>query len=233
MAVEAANIVDSAIDWHLRQAEMSDADWRAFVAWLEADPAHARAFDMVALDMAMLSERADLFPTETVSTRQPVAPVPSRRMWKWAASGIGLAAAASLTLVVAPTLSTSSVPYTIQTKPGQRQDIALVDGTRIELNGATRIVLDHANPRVATLESGEATFHVRHDPRDPFTVHSGALAIQDMGTVFNVEREGARLDVQVAEGSVMFPAQAGCRDAQGRGRSHGARRPWQHGDHSG
>lgn len=205
MAFDAANIVDRAIDWHLRQADMSDADWRAFVAWLEADPAHAQAFDTVALDMAMLSENADVFPVELAPVRQPVAPVPSRRVWQWAGAGVAVAAAASLTLAIAPTLTASNgAPYTIETKPGQRQDIALNDGTKIELNGASRLILDHANARIATLESGEATFHVRHDPSNPFTVHSGALVVQDVGTVFNVERDGARLDVQVAEGSVLF-----------------------------
>ena len=206
MASEAASIVDTAIDWHLRQAEMGDADWRAFVAWLEADPAHADAFDSVALDMAVLSESPDLFPVEAEpAPRQPVAPVPSRRAWQWAGAGVAVAAAASLTFVVAPTLTASKADrYTIQTKPGQRQDIALLDGTRIELNGATRLTLDHADPRFASLEAGEATFHVRHDAKNPFTVHSGALVVQDVGTVFNVERDGARLEVQVAEGSVLF-----------------------------
>ncbi|WP_231565097.1 FecR/PupR family sigma factor regulator [Sphingomonas sp. Ant H11] len=65
VAVEDATIVDRAIDWHLRQGDMGEADWRAFVAWLEEDPAHAQAFDTVALDMAMLSERADLFSRAT------------------------------------------------------------------------------------------------------------------------------------------------------------------------
>ena len=205
MAVEAANIVDRAIDWHLRQAEMSDDDWRAFVTWLEADPAHAQAFDAVALDMTLLAERADLYPAPAAPIeRQQVAPARPRRIWAWAGGGIAVAAAASLTLMIAPTGSSGGASYAVETKPGERQTVALVDGTKIELNGATRLILDNANPRVATLEAGEATFHVRHDPRDPFTLHSGTLTVQDMGTVFNVERDGARFDVQVAEGSVLF-----------------------------
>jgi transmembrane sensor len=207
VTAEEAHIVDRAIDWQLRQADMSDADWHAFVVWLEADPAHARAFDTVALDMAVLADKADLYPVaETAAPiRQPVARAPSRRVWAWAGGGIAIAAAASLTLMVAPIASGDrTAPYAVETKPGQRQDIALNDGTRIELNGASRLLLDHNNARIATLETGEATFHVRHDPRDPFTVHSGGLVVQDVGTVFNVERDGARLDVQVAEGSVVF-----------------------------
>ena len=210
MASEAATIVDRAIDWHLRQADMGDADWRAFVAWLEADPAHAEAFDAITLDMALLAEHPDLYPAPAAPVaRQPDLPqrsmLPSRRAWAWVGGGLVVAAAASLTLMLVPTsLTGGSGPYAVETKPGQRRDIALTDGTRIELNGATRLLLDHSNPRVATLEAGEATFHVRHDPRDPFTVHSGRMTVQDLGTVFNVARDGARLDVQVAEGSVLF-----------------------------
>uniref|UniRef100_UPI0035CA49D3 FecR family protein n=1 Tax=uncultured Sphingomonas sp. TaxID=158754 RepID=UPI0035CA49D3 len=206
MAAEDAYIIDRAIDWHLRQADMSDTDWHAFVTWLEADPAHARVFDTVALDMAVLGERADLFPAvETPAIVPPVVRTQPRRVWAWVGGGAAIAVAASLTLIVAPlSRGDGGARYTIETKPGQRQDIALNDGTRIELNGASRLRLDHQNPRIATLEAGEATFHVRHDPQDPFTVHSGGLVVQDVGTVFNVERDGARLDVQVAEGSVLF-----------------------------
>ena len=206
MAVEGANIVDRAIDWHLRQADMDDDAWRGFVAWIEEDAAHARAFDAVSLDLALLAERADLYPAPVAPVvRQPVAAPAPRRIWAWAGGGIAVAAAASLTLMVAPVgMATKASPYTVATKPGERRDIALNDGTRIELNGATRLQLDRNNLRSAVLETGEAIFHVRHDPRDPFTVRAGAMTVQDMGTVFNMEHDGARLDVQVAEGSVLF-----------------------------
>ncbi|WP_353204374.1 FecR domain-containing protein [Sphingomonas sp.] len=210
MAHDAPDLVDRAIDWHLRQATMDNADWHAFVAWLEADPAHAQAFDAVAADLSVLAEHPELYPAPAAPVaRQPRFPQgatsPSRRVWAWVGSGVAVAAAASLTLTLTTTgLTGGSAPYAVETKPGQRRDIALTDGTRIELNGATRLLLDRSNPRVATLEAGEATFHIRHDPRDPFMVHSGRLTLQDLGTVFNVEREGARLDVQVAKGSVLF-----------------------------
>lgn len=205
MLAEDAQIVDRAIDWYLRQADMTEADWVDFVGWLAADPAHARAFDSVALDLSALAQMPELYPAQAApapSVREPArAP---RRVWAWAGGGVAIAAAASLTLMVAPLATSKTAPYTIETKPGQRQDIALIDGTRIELNGATRLLLDHADARTATLEQGQATFHVRHDARDPFTVHSGGLVVQDVGTVFDVERDGPRLDVQVAEGSVVF-----------------------------
>ncbi|MGY2732839.1 FecR family protein [Sphingomonas sp. UYP23] len=206
MTAEAAHIVDRAVDWQLRQADMDDQAWHAFVAWLEADPAHARAFDAVALDMALLGDHPEIYPAEPLAAPidAPVAPRTPRRVWAWAGGGLAVAAAASLTLMFVPIGGSSASPYTVETKPGQRQDIALNDGTRIELNGASRLLLDHANPRIATLEWGEATFHVHHDAGAPFTVRSGGQVVQDVGTVFNVARDGKRLDVQVAEGSVLL-----------------------------
>lgn len=205
VGVEDADIVDRAIDWHLRQGDMNDADWRAFVAWLEESPAHAQAFDSVALDMTLLAERADLYPASKSATGRRAVPMPSPRAWRWVGGGAAALAAASVALMVVPIgTGPGDASYAVETKPGQRQAVALSDGTRIELNGATRVVLDRSNPRVASLEAGEATFHVRHDARAPFTLRAGSMTVQDLGTVFNVDRDGARLDVQVAEGAVLF-----------------------------
>lgn len=197
--------MDTAINWHLRQRDMNDAAWRSFIAWLEEDPANAAAYDAVALDMSLIAEHSEIFPVE------PAAGVPlperarARSKLSWAVGAGTVALAASLSLVILPSLpNTAAQPYVVTTKPGEQRVVALTDGTRIELNGASRIELDRANPRIATLAAGEATFHVRHDADAPFVLHSRDLTVQDVGTVFNVEREGDRLDVQVAEGAVLF-----------------------------
>lgn len=199
------DIVDQAIGWHIRQHEMSALDWRDFVAWLEADPAHALAFDRISLDQTLLSQ-------QPVVARKaaPVAandifetPAPTRRRWMWTVGGTAVAAGL-VALLMPMALAPASDPYWLNTRPGERQDVVLADGTRIEVSGGSRLRLDRRNPRLASLEAGEATFHVRHDERDPFTLHSGDLTVRDVGTVFNVAREGVRLDVQVAEGAVLF-----------------------------
>ncbi|MEJ8629192.1 FecR domain-containing protein [Sphingomonas sp. I4] len=89
-----------------------------------------------------------------------------------------------------------------QTRPGETRQIALNDGTRIELSGGSRLRYDRNDTRTATLEQGQALFRVRHDPAAPFELQSGAVSIRDMGTVFDVRRQGPRLDVAVAEGAV-------------------------------
>ena len=203
---------DQAIDWHLRQAELTEAGWGEFIAWLE-NPVNARAYDRVAAADRLLGDvehaataATFVVPANDVDPLPTPLSMPARhgaRRWGWSVGG--LAVAASLALLVVPMVRTPGAqPYWLETKAGERSDTTLADGTRIEMNGATRIGLDHADPRVAVLERGEAVFHVTHDPAHPFSVRSGELTVQDVGTVFDMTRSGVRLDVAVAEGSVVF-----------------------------
>jgi transmembrane sensor len=204
-------IVDQAIDWHMRQPAMTNDDWQDFILWLEAEPAHAAAFDRVALDACYVTQRPDLLPPPAKLTLNRVAPGqltparPARPRWLWVAGGGGaLAASVALALLVAPAIRGGDGFTTITTRPGERRDLTLDDGTRIEISGGSRLRLEDGNSRLALLDAGEATFHVRHDAGNPFTVRSGGLTLEDKGTVFNVLRSGPQLDVQVAEGSVLY-----------------------------
>jgi transmembrane sensor len=199
---EGRDIVDQAIGWHLRQAELSAAEWHDFVSWLEADAAHAAAYDRVALDDALLADLPR--PAKPATLTHPAGLVPTRpRRWTWAVGGTAMAAGIAA-LVMPLALAPSSAAYTVRTAPGESRTITLADGTRIEMNGGTTLRLDRNNTRVASLDAGEAVFAVHHDSGYAFTVHSGGLAVQDVGTVFDVSRSGARLDVAVAEGAVSF-----------------------------
>ncbi|MDT9096625.1 FecR family protein, partial [Escherichia coli] len=89
----------------------------------------------------------------------------------------------------------------VETAAGQRRVLTLGDGTRIEMSGGTRLTLDHHDNRIAALDRGQALFTVRHDAAHPFTLTAGGVAVRDLGTVFDVARDGSRLAVQVASGS--------------------------------
>lgn len=203
MASEGANIVDQAIGWHLRQAELTAGEWLSFIAWLEADPAHAGVFDQIACDDRLMAERPGLAHALAAAADLVESFKRPQRRWPWAAGGTAIAAGI-VALLMPLALPHAPDSYVLATGPGQRKDVRLDDGTRIELSGGTRLQLGRANARISNLEYGEATFHVRHDDRHPFTLTSGSLTIQDLGTVFNVSRKGQRLDVQVAEGAVVF-----------------------------
>ena len=192
--------MEQAVDWHLRLADGGADVWRAFVLWLEADPAHADAYDRLTIEQETL----------TVPAIEAALPVPasaksrwSGKAWKMSGWATGLAAAAAIGMAILPTAQTAR-PYVVETAPGVQRTVTLADGTKVLLNGATRVALDHDNPRIATLEAGEAVFDVHHDADRPFEVVSGGVRLRDIGTVFNVRRAGPALDVAVAEGAVMF-----------------------------
>ncbi|BCI69269.1 fecR family protein [Sphingomonas sp. S17] len=190
-----ATIIDRAIDWHLRQPEMTPDEWLEFVAWLEADPAHAAAFDTVAMvDRDMPAAP----PTFQAANDDAVHP----RRWRRVIGG-SIAAAVVAALLTPVLMSQRSDPYSVETAAGQRRVLTLGDGTRIEMSGGTRLTLDHHDNRIAALDRGQALFTVRHDAAHPFTLTAGGVAVRDLGTVFDVARDGSRLAVQVASGSVM------------------------------
>ena len=86
---------------------------------------------------------------------------------------------------------------------GGMQAVRLADGSRMELNTATRVHADVTTARRSvTLESGEAYFDVVHDAKRPFTVYAGNRRITDLGTKFSVYRNGDDVRVLVREGRV-------------------------------
>jgi transmembrane sensor len=92
----------------------------------------------------------------------------------------------------------------IETEAGEHRTIALADGSKIEINGASVIEIDKDRPRFARLETGEAMFHVVHHDDDPFVVETGDAKIVDLGTAFNVVRRDRRTSVAVSEGIVLY-----------------------------
>ena len=200
MSNRGIEIEEQAIGWHIRLRAAGPAEWEAFTAWLEADPAHLAAYEEAALADAELDELRPPAPTEP---RFEPNPAPRRWMSRRTVLG-GAIAAAIVGMVGYGALAPDGSPYAVETAAGQRRSIALADGSRIDLNGATRIVLDRENVRFARLEQGEALFTIVHDEARPFEVEAGDARLQDLGTVFNVVRDGGLLEVGVAEGAVRF-----------------------------
>ena len=190
---------EQAVTWAVAVDDPGFADWDGFTAWLEADPAHAEAYDHAVL--AAAAADAGLIAPAPVIRR----PVPRRRVVQW----LGGAVAASLVAVAGvQVLGDRAQPYAVETGAGETRVIALADGSKMALNGGTRVMLDRADARRATLERGEALFTVVHDDSDPFVVHAGGAEIVDLGTVFNVVREPHETRVAVAEGLVAYNPKA-------------------------
>lgn len=94
----------------------------------------------------------------------------------------------------------------LTTKKGSKSSLVLPDGTKVLLNADTRLSYNQSfgkGVREVTLE-GEAYFEVAKDAQHPFIVHTNAMNIKVLGTVFNVRAYANEKNTQATllEGSV-------------------------------
>lgn len=203
-------IADAAIDWIMRLSAPDFGDWAAFETWLGADPAHAETYwRLAALDRDLAPVVAQNAESRKTHQDDVVELSAYRRPRRGAAIigwGIGAAAAAIALIVGGYALQRPSAPevVAIETAPGKQRLVELPDGTRVALNGGTRVTFDRAQSRNLRLERGEARFDVTHDAARPFVLHVGEASLVDLGTSFDVVREAGETRVAVAEGAVRF-----------------------------
>ena len=186
---------NEAIGWRVRLRDGGEAEWEAFVRWLEEDPRHSLAYDEVA--HADTEIAPDMVPSVSPPPRQ--API-----LRWAPAWAAAAALLVLALATVAWLSAGPSRYAVATGPGEQKVVTIADGGSIALNGATRVILDRNDPRFAELAAGEATFTLRHDPRRPFELVAGRHRLRDAGTIFNVVHEERRFAVDVIEGALVY-----------------------------
>lgn len=200
-------------------------------AWLEADPRHQAALNTCLelegmMNAARGSRWAEALIAEAEADLAPQIAPTSQRSWTrhaaWAAPVAGLAAALLLALswpvwngLIAPRQADdagqvqSMTSATYSTRRGETLEVALEDGSVIELNTGSRVTTEFtANERRVVLHDGEALFDVAHDPQRPFTVSAGGHEVRAVGTAFSVYARGdGRTVVTVVEGLVQMRAE--------------------------
>jgi len=200
-ALPTPEIAEAAQLWAIRASDPGFSDWDGFTQWLEESPAHLGAYETA---MAQADEAAELLAAAPKPAWQPEPDAgyrPPRRRWL-----AGAAVAAAVAGIAGwGLIDRGHSPEQIATAPGEHRTIELADGSRIILNGGTRITIDRDTPRHVELAQGEALFEVKHDEANPFLVVTGNTRLLDAGTVFNVIAQGnGALDVEVAEGAVIY-----------------------------
>jgi transmembrane sensor len=197
-------IRDAAIAWHLSLKDADEAAWLSFTEWLEADPAHDAAYDEVTLLDDRIDAATKVAPALIVANDdyEPAREPANKRRWLMpvAAAFVALMLGTFLTFFLNPARGIER----IATPPGQTRVIDIAGAGQIALNGDTLVTYDRRNSRKVKLERGEAEFRVIHDAAKPFSVALGDNEVVDLGTVFNLVRDGNQVSVQVAEGSVIF-----------------------------
>jgi transmembrane sensor len=186
----------------LEGSSLSAADRAALDAWLSGGAARREALSRFREFSADLDE---LLPALAASGAVAIPRArPARARWNpWLLSTAGLAAAALA--VAAVWLARPRERFdTVATSVDQRRTFTLADGTRVELNANTSMVVETGRAeRRVRLANGEAYFVVSKDKSRPFIVETPAGSVRVTGTIFNVRTETAtELDVTVVEGSV-------------------------------
>lgn len=192
-------IREAALAWAVRTGDPAFEDWDSFTDWLEADPAHAAAYDAVAASVAEGAEAEASRPLADNDDGDDATDRHVTRRWFGSAMVAGLAALVALGIWQA-----EGAPTTYTTAPGETRLIALDGGGSIELAGGSRIVLGEEGDHFARLEDGQALFTLEHDAGDPFTVAIGEDRLVDIGTVFDVRTGEGKLTVAVSQGAVLF-----------------------------
>ena len=203
---------DEALDWTIRINQPDFDAWEELTAWLAADPDNAALFDRLTVrddDVVRRISETEIAAAATppVSAREmgrSRRPVPfGVRTFLPIAASIALVAGLGVTGMVVwrPKPGVAPSVMALQTRPGERRDLRLSDGTRVAMAGGTKLLIDVAAHH-AELDEGRATFSVVHDPQRQFTVRLGTANIVDIGTIFDLRRQGDRNVVAVAEGEV-------------------------------
>ncbi|QQP95549.1 FecR family protein [Lysobacter enzymogenes] len=199
----------------LESPECTAQDRAEFERWLDASPAHVT--DYVAAERAHQAA-AQLAGDEMLQAAARIAWRQSgreRARSRWRAP---TAMAASFLLAAAIGVGWMRAPAPVDdlryaTQLGEQRSLKLGDGTQVMLDTDTRIVARFSDERrEIEVEHGRVQFQVAADPARPFSVKAGTGTIRDIGTTFQVAKNGSEVNVGLIEGEVMVSnglAQAG------------------------
>ncbi len=188
-----------------------------FDRWRREDPRHAEAADEVSATMAAIDRLADtdvrlqalaaeaLLDDDTGRSKSS----PNSRAWRVPAAALALAASVAFVAFFTGLNPRAVAPAPSHTESyanstNQESSFTLGDGTVVHLDADTRITVRMSRDarRIELLGGGRALFEVAHDASRPFTVTAGVTHTTALGTRFQVERDGERIRVTLAQGSV-------------------------------
>ena len=199
-----------------RAGELERAEREEFVDWLRESAVHVAEM----LRIAKVNNALDQFQgwlqintdgpddddqnvVELPALPKPVSglgPPPSSRKRHW--TGL-IAASAALLVLGAMGLFISFRAQVIETDRGERREVALSDGSVVDVDPETRLrVAFEEHTRRVFLERGRALFKVAKNPERPFLVEADDTTVRAVGTAFGVEHGKQGLVVTVAEGRV-------------------------------
>lgn len=199
---------DEAAQWFVRlqNAELSAAERQRFDVWRKEHPDHQYELDV----LQGVWSATDLLPQARLQAlcEGPVEKPRRRTVLRYAvAAGVAVVA---LGLGLFSGLDhPRSYSAEFSTRVGERRQVALPDGSVMDLNSRSIVAVHYEQGRRGVeLKQGEALFSVEHDSTRPFVVAAGAGQVTVTGTRFDVRRDEDRTRVVVEAGTVKVQGRA-------------------------
>ncbi len=214
--IDEAAIEHAAAEWLVRRDSGFTPDEQdEFFSWLAADPRHGEWLAIhqeTRRSLQLLGQwRPEHGTVPNPDLLAPSAPTQAKRnRWFSTLAPWSLAAAAAIAFVAwivrpgdALPNPPEAAPLTYRTGAFDRLKVDLADGSHLELNNETTLVVDlTAQERNVRLVTGEAHFTVAKDHARPFVVQAGPAFVRAVGTRFNISVLPDAADVLVDEGKV-------------------------------
>ncbi|MED5547009.1 MAG: FecR domain-containing protein [Pseudomonadota bacterium] len=215
MASERAEIESAAALWleRMRGPVQDSAVAARFDAWIAEDPRHVESYARMAslwqsegLARAACATRAG---NDNGGEHEDAEGGPRARAYRrWFGLVAGLA---SLAAAVPLAQGLFAPTHTYEAPWGTTREIALSDGSHIQLSGGSRLSV-RLTPwsREADLEKGEAFFDVAHEALRGFAVEAEGARVEVLGTAFDIDvLAGGRREVRVYRGLVEVAGASG------------------------
>lgn len=201
-------VLEEAVNWFYRLEEMPDESVRAiWQRWMEADEAHARAWQLTAHAWAISAQAIDPGRIDGRGSATSVVPKRSKPHWKIGAAAT-LAACLAFIFVMPEMRNWVAADYATGT--GEMRSVPLADSSIVSLDADSAITVDlSGTTRAIDLLEGSVYFDVAKDQTRPFVVRAGDLTVTVTGTAFEVGMTDQTLSVAVAEGAVLVTPNGG------------------------
>lgn len=194
-------IREAAAHWFVRLQDgaLSPQEQADLAAWRAKHPQHQDELDL----LQGLWSAADLLPATRLQALCVEAPACRRRPLLRYAVAAGVVAVAVGLGLFSGVQRPADYRAEFTTASGERRHIALPDGSVVDLDARSHLVVHYqAGRRAVALSRGEAMFSVEHDSSRPFVVDVGTGQVTVTGTRFDVRREAHETQVAVAAGTV-------------------------------
>jgi transmembrane sensor len=193
----------------LHAEDRDSADEAAFRTWLNADPAHAAAFeavDRIWSDVGGLGHLRTVRTDLRLGLGRETVREPARLSRRLLVAGVGLLAVTGASTM----FWRSAAAKVYETEVGEQKHVALDDGSQLFLDARTRIAVAFSETeRTVDLQYGRANFRVVPDSKRPFVVEAAERRIVASRCNFDVRCEDGKVQVVLIHGEAdVKPAKA-------------------------